>query len=388
MKFQFLLEKKFRAGDLYRLKEWSQLDSDQKESLAGLQDESEVYGVFEPVKRSNHVASKVAYREVALLYFHLQQSNKLPHYLIFSRDKKVNETVAALLLDGIIEIEWEGKFVSGADAMMAIYDDNVINEAHLQTYLSQLSYKAMRYVWTLNDQDERSIASRLYAFNTIPWDASMKMTFYEKHNVKDFLFSSVDDDTMNTLNEGWHSTVTEKREWLSWSRKATKNLVDSQWPHIYKLYVSPFMKDVPAVLARCVSAINVSDAASFKIGNTLQGLLRPDKMVVYFYSKESLIRMARLLMQSLRGFGSQGVPFSSQLDDIGLLSWGQDPGDAEHILESGSWRTLISDKLAAILVQAKKDKLRWPQAIAYVEATMQTKGIDIRNWEPSDQFNN
>jgi hypothetical protein len=389
MKFKFLLEKKFRAGDLYRLREWSQLDSDQKESLAGLQDESEVYGVFEPQARSTPIARKVAYREVALLYFHLQHSNKLPHYLIFPRDEKINETIAALLLDGIIEIEWEGKFVSGLDAMMAIYDDDIINEGHPQTYLSQLSYRAIRYAWTLNDHDERSMASRLYAFNTVPWDASMKTMFHEKHNVNDFLFSSIDDDTMNTLNEQWHSTVTEKKEWLSWNRKAMKTPIEPQSPHIYKLYVSPLINDVPAVLARCLPAINTSDAVSFKIGNTLRGLLRPDKMVVYFYSKESLIQMARVLKESLKDFPSQGVPFSSQLDDDGLLSWGQDPGDeGKPIFETGSWRTVISDKLAAMLAHVKKNKLRWPQAIAYIEATMQTKGIDIRNWEPPHEFNN
>ena len=389
MKFQFLPERKFRAGNLYRLKEWSQLNDQQKESLAGLQDEAEVYGVFEPVTRSGNVPSKVAYREVTLLYFHLQHSNKLPHYLVFPRDQKINETVAALVLDGVLEVEWKGKFVSGADALAALCDGDIINEAHLPTYLSRLSYKAIHYAWTLSDQDERSIASRLYAFNTIPWDASMKMMFYEKHNVKDFLFSSIDDDTMNTLSEEWHSMVTEKKEWLSWNRKATKTLIDPQSPHIYKLYVSPLLNDVPAVLARCVPAVNTSDAVSFKMGNTLQGLLRPDKMVMYFYSKESLIKMARVLKESLKGFPCQGVPFSSQLDDDGLLSWGQDPGhEGQHIFENGSWRTVISEKLAAILVQAKKDQVKWPQAIAYIEATMQTRGIDIRNWEPTSQFNN
>jgi len=389
MKFQSLLEKKFRACNLYILKEWSQLDDRQKESLAGMQDESEVYGVFEPVTTSKGLAPKVAYQKVALLYFHLQQNNKLPHYLIFSGDQKINETIAGLLLDGIIEIEWQGEFVSGPGALAAIYNEDAVGEAQLSNHLSRLSYKAIYYAWMLNDADERSVAGSLYAFNTTPWDSSMKMRFYDKHNVKDFLFSCTNGDVLNTLNEKWHATVTEKKVWLSWSRQGTENFENVESPRIYKLYISPLIHDVPGVLARCVPVINSSDAVSFKIGNTLQELLRPDKMVVYFYSKESLFKTAAVLRELLGVDNAQGVPFSSQLDDRGLLSWAEEPADEGlHSFASHSWRTMICDKLAAILVQAKENKLSWSRAIAYIEATMQAKGLDIRNWEPTYQFNN
>src|SRR5689334_10515803 len=266
MKFQFLLERKFRAGGLYRLIEWSRLESHLKEALTGLQDESEVFGVFEPVTRSANLPSKVAYREIALLYFHLQHNSNLPHYLIFSGDQKINETIAGLLLDGIIEIEWQGKFVSGPGSLPAIYDSSGSDEP-VPTYLSQLSLRAIHYAWMLNAANERSLASRLYTFNTVPWDANMKKTFHDKHSVRDFLFSSVDDNTMNGLNNKWNATNTEKKEWLSWNRKVTRNLKDVQSPRIYKLYISPLINDLPLVLSRFVSVVNGSDAISFKIGN-------------------------------------------------------------------------------------------------------------------------
>ena len=385
MKLHFLLDKKFRAANLYRLKEWNQLDSHQKESLSHLQDESEVYGVFQPVIPSQNVFNKVAYREIALLYFHLQHANKLPHYLIFSGEQKINETIAAMLLDGIIEIEWAGKFVSGPHALPAIYDDDVMSETHLRTYLSRLSYKAIYYAWMLNDADERSIASRLYTFNTVPWDTSMKTTFLKKNSVQEFLFSGTDDNAINTLTERWHSTITEKNEWLSWSRKMPENFIDDPSQGIFKLYISPVVNDLPGVLLKSVPIIDASDAVSFKIGNTLPGLLRPDKMVVYFYSKESLFKTAGTLIDVLKHYAAQGVPFSVQLDDNGLLSWGEDPPEGQQNLD-GSWRTVISDKLAALLAQAKENKLSWDRTIAYIEATMQSKGIDIRNWDPTYQF--
>ncbi|HEV8504923.1 MAG TPA: hypothetical protein VGQ53_05975, partial [Chitinophagaceae bacterium] len=141
------------------------------------------------------------------------------------------------------------------------------------------------------------------------------------------------------------------------------------------------INDLPEVLLECIPVIDSSDAISFKIGNTLQGLLRPDKMVVYFYSRDSLFTTAGILIQFLKGFAPQGVPFSAQLDDNGLLSWGKDPpGD-------GSWRTAVSEKLAAILQHAKENQLNWPLTISYIDATMQSKGLDIRNWEPTYQFN-
>jgi hypothetical protein len=59
----------------------------------------------------------------------------------------------------------------------------------------------------------------------------------------------------------------------------------------------------------------------------------------------------------------------------------------QHGLESGSWRAVIGDKLASILLQAKENKMNWPRTIAYIEATMQAKGFDIHNWEPTHQFN-
>jgi hypothetical protein len=319
----------------------------------------------------------------------LQRSNKLPHYLIFSGDQKVNETIASMLLDGIIEVEWEGRFVSGPGALPAIHEDGAASQPHLSNHVSQLSYKALYYGWMLNGLDERSLANRLYAFNTIPWDASMKLTFSNKNSVREFLFSGMDDKTMNVLNERWHSTITEKNEWLSWNRK-DGSFIDDRSQRIYKLYISPLLNDLPEVLLKCVPIINASDAVSFKIGNTLAGLLRPDKMVVYFYSGESLFKTAGKITESVKGYTPQGVPFSAQLDDIGLLSWGEDPPEEEgpQSLESCSWRTMISNKLAGILVQAKESKLSWPGAIAYIEATMQSKGFDTRNWEPVYQFNN
>jgi hypothetical protein len=387
MKFHFLLNKKFRQGQVYQLTEWNKLNNDKKEALSALQDESEVYGIFEPIIPSKNFSYKVAYSDVALLFFHLQHSNKLPHYLIYRGDHKINETIAAMLLDGIIEVEWEGKFVSGPNALPAIYDDDTISETHLPTYLSQLSYKAIYYAWMLNHADERSIASHLYTYNTIPWDASMKLNFYKKHSVKEFLFSRIDDGSIKMINEQWQST--QNKDWLSWSRKTTEKFINDRSQGTCKLYISPLANDLPEVFLKSIPVINTSDAVSFKIGNTLQGLLRPDKMVVYFYSQGSLFKTAGILSNKLKGYVSQGVPFSAQLDDNGLLSYGEDPPDDEmqHGLESGSWRTVIGDKLAPILLQAKEAKMNWPRTITYIEATMQATGFDIRNWEPTHQFN-
>jgi hypothetical protein len=378
MKFQSLLEKKFRQGQGYKLTEWNRLDNSKKESVASLPDESEVYGVFEPIISTQKSSYRVAYQQVALLYFHLQQSNKLPHYLMLPQDPKVNETIAALLLDGIIEIEWEGRFVSGPGALPVLYNDEMTGDAQLPTYLSQLSYKAIYYAWMLKDVNEKCTTARLYTFNTTPWDASLKMAFQKKNTVKEFLLSRIDHNALKTLNARWQPT--EKTEWLSWNRKVTEPLTDGQ-SNVYKLYISPLINDLPEVLLECIPVIDSSDAISFKIGNTLQGLLRPDKMVVYFYSRDSLFTTAGILIQFLKGFAPQGVPFSAQLDDNGLLSWGKDPpGD-------GSWRTAVSEKLAAILQHAKENQLNWPLTISYIDATMQSKGLDIRNWEPTYQFN-
>ncbi|MCW3119189.1 MAG: hypothetical protein JWM28_3271, partial [Chitinophagaceae bacterium] len=267
MKCRFLLNEKFRQGLVYRLTEWNQLNNQQKVLLSGLHDEAEVYGVFEPADSSSELTFKVAYREVAMLYLHLQHFNKLPHYFIVSGGDHINDTVAQLLLNDIIQIAWEGSYVGGTAALSAVYGENIFTEPQLPGFLSDLSFKAIYYAWMLQDTNLRSVAGKLYAFNTVPWDASMKLAFYDTQRVEEFLFSRTDTAGRKSMDQQWYTDAdTEKSSWLSWARRipGKSSLLHSGGN--YKLYISPVINVLPEVFMRFIPVISVSKAFSFKVG--------------------------------------------------------------------------------------------------------------------------
>ena len=63
-------KEKLRPGSSYQLVEWNDLNITEQEMLSGLYDETEVYGIFQPIISLSHLTKKVAYKEVALLYLH------------------------------------------------------------------------------------------------------------------------------------------------------------------------------------------------------------------------------------------------------------------------------------------------------------------------------
>ena len=391
MKCHFLLTEKFRQGPLYKLVEWNLLSQYQRVLLSGLHDEAEIYGVFEPVSISAELTFKVAYREVVMLYMHLQHFDKLPHYFIVSGTQNSNEVLARLLLDNIIEIEWAGNYVSGPLALPAIYGEAIFEEDKIPDHLSELSLKAIYYVWMLNETDLRSVSNRLYTFNTIPWDVSEKVAFKNKHTVKGFLFSKTDTSFTEAMEKQWKAFPDhDTNYWLSWDRSFTAKKIQRNSKYTYKLYISPLVNDLPEVFKRFIPVISASDAFHFKAGATIEGILRPDKLVAYFYTFEALMQTTAILQQELSDFHAHGVPFSAQSDANGLLSHGADPPstDVLHSIEGGSWRTKIADQLALAILQAKKQQLNWQQTISFIRAVLLTAGIDSNHWMESRSVNN
>ena len=63
----------------------------------------------------------------------------------------------------------------------------------------------------------------------------------------------------------------------------------------------------------------------FKIGKTVDGVARPDKMVAYFSSLDDLHGGADRIHDEARGCRPHGVPFTAGVTDDGLLSWAIDP---------------------------------------------------------------
>jgi len=117
------------------------------------------------------------------------------------------------------------------------------------------------------------------------------------------------------------------------------------------------------------------------------GMLRPDKLVAYFTTRELLDDAAGFLRRELAGCDAHGVPFSAGLDDSGLLSWGVDPPDDERVLRwlgRDSWRIWLARRLGAALSIARAARTAdavepWRFAIERARR----HGIDVETWTPS-----
>jgi hypothetical protein len=175
----------------------------------------------------------------------------------------------------------------------------------------------------------------------------------------------------------------EKGEWLSWHRRE-RTSGQRREGNRYKLYVSPIAEDVREAFTAVARNLGGSGATAFKIGPNAHGLLRPDKMVVYFDARAELHAFGATLARDLAGVRPHGVPFSAELAEGGLLSWGVDPardGITVGTYVDESWRIWICNRLAVALVSAKASApamAPWRCALA----RLWLLGVDSRTWTP------
>ena len=364
---RYILDSSFRSSPAYELVEWNNLSQPEQQSLAGLCEDEEAFGIFRPLEASPLLSYKVAYKEVALLFYVMQHQSTLPAYTLTQDSEALNQQIARLVMEGILQIRKKDGFVSGAAAYDILYTSTA---SSIKT--TNLSLSALRYVAHLSALDIRAIASRLYCYNTMPILATSRI------DVATFL--KLNDDSCLRRN---FNRMSSNGHWISWSRKGIKSPPGKN-SRTYKMYISPILDFLPETFQKSMEILSASKAFSFKIGNDYHGLVRPDKMVVYFSQQEHLLAAAAGLRPALSGIKPQGVPFTAQLDDTGLLSWGVDPPgrDVLENFEGGSWRARITELLAAAIAQAAATGLQPQEIVDYALNRIGLEGIDTLTWIP------
>jgi hypothetical protein len=382
-----ILDATFRANPAYQLVLFDRLAADQQEFLRDLTKDPDFYGVLLPLEGSRQ-RTKSACQSTALLLLTLAQPGKLPAYIHTSLGVAANQAIAEMVLDGVLEMELDGRFVSGTDAYDAIY-----STPHVETHtipLSDLTTRALEYAKELNLDDSTMLSGRLYSYNRIPLSSRWKQMFPDSASVEAYLGVDSKGALQPLLAERWQriksSSLSEG--WIQWSSRDRRSVREDGSPG-YKLYVSPMPDLIQKTFATVVECLSDSEAYHFKVGDDAMGLLRPDKIVLYFYSFEAMRKTADMLAERLRDCPAQGVPFTAALDESGLLSWGADPPRQDGVLawqERESWRMWVTNRIATAMIAAKESQTGRLEPWRFALERLRLDHVDTDTWTPLPEF--
>jgi hypothetical protein len=373
----------FRAGTAYDLVVFDRLSPNEQMLLTDLRADPDFYGVLRPRPGSGRTIKAVG-KETALLWLTLQSPGPLP-FFVFGND--FNEAVSAipeLLLDGVLEVEKNGRFLTGAEAAELMAKSRESLSQGSQGRLALLSNAALRYGESLLLDDPPRLAGRLYGFGRQPVTPMWTRLLADGQAVLSFLGAGVGTDLRRRLDSDWQEASDRKTPgWLVWSNRV-RSKSEMGRAHC-KLYVSPAVIAMPQAFP-VVLEIASAQVGHFKIGSDAAGLLRPDKIVLYFPNQERLFAVASELASLLKGTAPHGVPFSAEITSDGLLSWGMDPPQSERILawqEPESWRLWIVRRLAAAMIAAQTDARSSMAPGQFALERLRHEGVDVDGWTPS-----
>lgn len=378
----------FRSGRMYDLVAFDRLSSDEQVLLSELRDDAAFYGILRPREGSGRTIRAVD-RDTALLWYGALESGPLPQYLWDAPEdaRDVDRRIAQFVLDGILEIEYGGTFVSGAVALQALPS---AEEMPSSSRLQALSLAALHHAESLNFENADELASRLYAFGALPVTPAWERLLPDTRAV----LAYVGLDTGSPLERRLRVRFTRVRDeerggWIAWSNSARR--LNGTGEPSHKLYVSPHPADLPHVMQVLVELLPRHDILQFKIGASAHGLLRPDKIVAYFDNEDALVSTASDLAVRLAGFRAQGVPFTAEIGADGLLSWGMDPPrDAQALswMSRDSWRLWVVRRIASMMISAQHDLEHDAGSVTparYALERLRLDGVDVDQWSPSNK---
>jgi hypothetical protein len=379
-----LLDRRFRANPQYEFVPFERLTVNDRALFTDLEERAEHVGVLRPVQGKGS-GVKTATRSLVALLRELRDPSLLPARVRADTDTETAREIACLVLDGILDVEREGGFVCGADAF-ELLPDRSLHAPAAENVIGHLSIAALRYANALDIYDPTALSARLYFYNRKPATPAWAHRLTTEAAVERFLAVGTNGELRPTLDRFWNrARNAEMPGWISWSSRSRAASRSSTSP-TYKLYVSPEIDAVRETLGAVVRVLAGYDAPDFKVGNDLYGLLRPDKIVVYLDSMESVRAVGDALHQVLRGVRGHGVPFTAGLHEGGLISWGVDPPRAVKLLkwrETESWRLWITNRLAVFLLVGRAALGSPLQPWQFALARLRFEGVDISTWSPA-----
>jgi hypothetical protein len=382
-----ILTANFCANREYRLVLFDRLPPDQQEVLRDLTKDPEFYGVLVPPAGSLR-KTKSACQSTALLLFTLMEPGPIPAYVQTALGERANQSIAEMVLDEVLMIEHGGGFVCGSAAYDLLYSEPHVEETAVP--LSDLTRSALEYGQMLDLEDSTMLSARLYAYNRVPLSPRWKRLFPDRDAVAQWLGIDRNGELRPLLDARWERVpVSSQNEgWFQWTspkRRAEKGEDVTG----YKLYVSPMPEATREAFKVVVECLDDSAAYHFKVGDDGYGLLRPDKIVVYFRSFAALEETGRRIAARLPDCPAQGVPFTAALEGSRLLSWGVDPPKQNGVLawqERESWRMWITNRVAVAMIGARQSPNGRLAPWRFALERLRLDAIDTDTWTPLAGF--
>lgn len=371
-----------RANVKFELVQIDDLSSDQRATLGDLTNAPHLHGILRPREASGWTI-KIVDQATARLYSALLRSGPLPGGSVIALGEVSQSRLIELVLEGVLEIGSVRGFVSGAAAFRTVgradppIGDNI---------LGRLSVVALQNAQELSICEPTRLAAWLYNFNRIPLNVRWRRELPSVQVTSDFLGLGRNEFLDRSLRRTWTLAPSKSQDnaWWKWQSQRKPLNVDVRLP-TYKLYVSPLPVHLSEVFPIIVATFESLEVPCFKVGWDAAGLLRPDKLVAYFDDLEGVQSAAQALLPRINDCPSQGVPFTAQIGNSGLLSWGLDPPSALYMLKRQrpeSWRWWVVQRLAAALLAAgltsAEDVLPWQFALDRVGSL----GVEIASWTP------
>jgi hypothetical protein len=327
-----------RSNPAYRAVPWNRLGPEVRQAV---EIEPDSYGVLAP--RDGRDLPLIAVdRDTALLFLSLQEPGPAPDFAMVEGD--ADRILRRLIFDSVLQVEQAGTFVSGSDACELLG----VARGDRSGRFAQISIDALKYAASLDHADPATLAQKLYSYNRRPITPALRRRLPDRKACLSFVGIGGGHETLRAISRLW-SPGADDAPWLVFTRRQPLRQRVGQ---SCKLYVGLAFEELPDRLPLIAEILAAGGATQFKIGTDLDGLLRPDKLVAYFPSKESLSDTAQALLPGFSNRTVHAVPFTAEIAESGALSWGMDPGKA-WFGDRLSWRQWMCEKLAAALVAAR-----------------------------------
>ncbi len=341
------------------------------------------YGLLRPSGDSG-LEPRVVSVDTALLFMTLAVPGRCPEYVKTGLGDRLAASLGRLVLDGILQVEVDGEFLSGAAGWAPLAPNGQDGRRGGRT--GELSEAAIRYgqaLVSLAPLPAELVAARLYMYGRRPVTPALR-----RQMTREWLLR----DASATLRRAWSEVPPSSPDspWQSWQPRRP----GGRRPRAsvsFKLYVSPTTETLPDAVAVVATALaDARGVTGFKVGRTVDGVARPDKMVAYFSGLEELHEGARRFLDQATGCRPHGVPFTAGVTDDGLLSWAIDPPRRPTDRAGrSSWRTWVSMRLAEYLLDARAVGSGGPAGAAPWQAALARlalDGVDTASWVPDPRL--